>query len=243
MAIVSDTLVLSHRFACGLSRTLARFAVDHHNRIQFVGYEVANVALVVHGSFGSATLGFASTLESAAALAMLAGSACIYRFDPSSRPSLLFVGGMSLALGGLLLTAAGYPITGLAVALASLETARGGLQVLIAHVEKRLAARRHVERRTRRLLRIAAATLGVYVRLVSRLRARRPALGRFVDERPFLVGTLIKAPLRVEFIARKLLAGDPFGAAIGLSWMVLGDGGLALNDAGLKASLRRFAER
>jgi len=220
---------------------LAGVAVAHHNTIQFVGYEVANVTLIIQQYLADRSSGFGLTLESAAALAFLSGSVLIMRFNPICRPGNLFTGGMALAFGGLLLVASGYPLTGLAVALASLETARGGVFTLVGHVEARQAEHRPVTRSTRRLLRTGSRILGGYIRCVNRVLLRRQHLGQFVNERPFLTGTLMKAPLRIEFVVKKVLSGDVVGAAVGLSWMILGDGGLALNDERLKASLNRFA--
>ncbi|MEZ4863491.1 MAG: hypothetical protein R3C14_19385 [Caldilineaceae bacterium] len=65
-------------------------------------------------------------------------------------------------------------------------------------------------------------------------------MGCFVNKRPFITGALIKAPMRLEFIGKKLLLGDWIGAAVGLSWMLLGDVALAFNDAELRAAVGSF---
>lgn len=240
MATILRTLVLPGRIALSIAKALATAAATHQNKIQLIGYEVANVVLVVHESrkAGYATAGL--TLESAAALSFLIGSACIWRFDPKSRPEMLFVGGMALAVGGLFLAAAGYAITGFAVALASLETARGGLAALLDHVETNRRSRVQTRPYHQWISRRATLILKPYIHVINHLFSRKPDLARFVNDRPFLTSTLIKAPLRVEFIGRKLLTGDIIGAGVGISWMILGDGGLALNDPALNARLRRF---
>jgi hypothetical protein len=67
-------------------------------------------------------------------------------------------------------------------------------------------------------------------------------LGRFINERPFITSTMIKAPLRLEFIGKKLLMGDWLGTAVGLSWLLLGDLALAFNDPQLQAKTRRMED-
>jgi len=91
-------------------------------------------------------------------------------------------------------------------------------------------------------LRLSAAFFGWYVKLIKAIARRFKTLGKFINTRPFLSGALIKAPLRLEFIIKKILSGDVVGASVGLSWMVLGDGGLALNDNTLKRKFKAYAE-
>lgn len=223
------------------SRKLAGFIASHHNKIQFIGYEVANIVFAVNGSLQDNGNHFGLSFETSAALSMLVGSACIWKFDFENNPSMLFVGGIGLTAGGVFLIAAGYELTGLAVAVASLETTRGGLITLCEHVRNKLTAGFFVAKSTRRCLRFGAIAIGWYVKSISLLVLRFQRLGRFINDRPFLTGSLIKAPLRLEFVGKKALEGDVVGVAVGLSWMVLGDGGLAVNDSQLKASLVEYA--
>lgn len=207
----------------------------HHNKIQFFGYEVANLVLVAQQLWSAEGPGYGLNAETMAALALLLGSAFIWRFDPEARPHLLFYGGLALACGGAFLTAAGYLWTGLSVVLASLETARGGLIVLNGRVANR--QHRVVEFPLSITIhqRVAAWSLSWYSRLVDAVVSVFPDLGRFINERPFITSTLIKAPLRLEFVGKKLLIGDWIGAAVGLSWLLLGDLALTFNDAQLQA--------
>jgi len=223
-------------------RALVNVSVSHHNKIQFFGYEVANVMLVANEYMINQTTYFGVTTEMAAALFLLLGSAAIWRFDFHRRPAMLFFGGIGLAIGGLLLAVAGYILTGLAVLLASLETARGGLVILTQHVSQSVQAGSHVSLSVRKCLKLASLTLGWYAWLINHAVSRFRSFGAFVNDRPFLTSTLIKAPLRLEFIIKKLLQGDFVGAMVGLSWMLLGDFGLALNDDRLRASLQVFAD-
>lgn len=216
-------------------RAVSRFAAGHHNRIQFFGYEVANVVLVVHETVDNRTTPYGLTFETCAALALLVGSALIWTFDAARRPSMLYAGGLALTGGGLFLFAAGYSLTGLAVTVASMETARGGLVTLRAHVRARHNAGLAVAVATRCAFRVAMASIGWYAACVDSLTRRFRRAGHFINERPFVTGALIKAPARLEFVGKQMLAGDLIGAAVGLSWMLLGDGGLALNDAKLNA--------
>ena len=207
----------------------------HHNKIQFFGYEVANLVLVAQQLWLADGPGYGLNAETLAALALLLGSAFIWRFDPKMRPHLLFYGGLALACGGAFLTAAGYVWTGLSVVLASLETARGGRGLLNAWIDEQRSASG-----TRPLAatihgRVAAWSLNWYCQVVDVLIRVYPGLGRFINERPFITSTVIKAPLRLEFIGKKLLMGDWIGAAVGLSWLLLGDLALALNDAQFQA--------
>jgi hypothetical protein len=220
---------------------MLRFFAKYHNKIQFFGYEVANVVLVAQQLWRADGSGYGLNAETLAALALLVGSACIWRFDPSRRPHLLFYGGMALAWGGIFLTAAGYVWTGLAVVLASLETARGGRSVLNAWIAEHRSMAGAVPLTSSIHGRVAGLCLGWYCRVVDVVTRAAPGLRRFINERPFITGTVIKAPLRLEFIGKKLLMGDWIGAGVGLSWLLLGDLALAMNDAQLQTYAQRRA--
>ena len=164
--------------------------------------------------------GEAGLFEALAAASFMLGSLSIWLFNLDERPSLLFFGGLWLTAGGLMLVFAGFPLTGGAVMLASLETARGGLSLMRTgggHGSGRVLAE------------LARILMAPYCRVVTAIVGRFPAVGGFIQERPFLTSSIIKMPLRFEFILRNLLVGDAIGVAIGFSWM-LGDGALALND-------------
>ncbi len=223
------------------TRKLAQLCVEQHNKIQFAGYELANIVLISDAYFRQGFTGSRSVYEVFAAVFFIAGSACIWRFDKLIRPSMLFFGGLFLTLGGLFLTAEGYILTGLSVTLASLETMRGGLLETANHIEYALTHRKPITKNALLTLRYGAAVFGWYVKFVSTISNRFRRLGGFINNRPFLTGALIKAPFRLEFTVRKLLTGDFIGAGVGASWMVLGDGGLALNDQRLKAAITNFA--
>lgn len=62
--------------------------------------------------------------------------------------------------------------------------------------------------------------------------------GQFINERPFLTGTIIRAPLRLEFVIKNALRGDFINVAVGVFWIV-GDLALAMNDE----SFRRWVVR
>lgn len=211
---------------------MIRFFATHHNKIQFFGYEVANIVWLLHNAYQQETTGYGLNFETCTALFFLTGSALIWRFDPEKRPQMLFYGGMALAIGGLFLTAAGFALTGLAVVLASLETARGGLRILQQLVvDNRQSPHRHSAR-------LASTLLGWYQKPIEAMAAKFHQVGHFIDERPFVTGAFIKAPLRLEFIGKKVLLGDWIGAAVGLSWMLLGDMALAFNDDKLQAHVQ-----
>ncbi len=212
---------------------LVGFVCDHHNKIQFFGYEVANILLVWHVTGNAETLFGSFNSEAMAAMAFLFGSACIYAYHPDRRPAGLFFGGIGLTLGGALLVFAGYPLTGLSVALASMETARGGLRVLKTDLSR---SDRSTPSVASLILVFGQHALSFYIVPVDMFCRRFGKLGQFLNDRPFLTGSLIKLPLRLEFIIKNLLRGDMIGACIGLSWMVLGDGALAFNDEKLRRS-------
>lgn len=214
----------------------------HHNKIQFFGYEVANLLLVAQNLWIAQGAGYGLNAETFSALCMLLGSAFIWRFDSEKRPYLLFYGGVALACGGLFLAGAGYRWTGLSVALSSLETARGGLGVLRGWTHSQQMAGTPMPWTMAFHLRVATCCLGWYCVLIDRLSRAKPGLGRFIDERPFITGTLIKAPLRLEFVGKKMLAGDWIGVLVGLSWLLLGDLALAFNDAELQAYVQQGSE-
>lgn len=220
-----------------LVKPVISYVVSRHNQIQFFGYELANIALIVKSfvSEGEAK----SIIEACAAAAFMAGSLLIW-FHSERRPTMLYYGGVGLTAGGLFLFAAGYSITGLAVALASLETTRGGMMAITSHCEAALIDRRRVSLFTRKSLRVAAVVFGWYVKMLGQFTRRFYRLGEFINTRPFLTSALIKAPLRLEFVVKKILAGDVVGTCAGMSWMILGDGCLALNDERLRVRLQRF---
>ncbi|MEM7335608.1 MAG: hypothetical protein AAF490_26255 [Chloroflexota bacterium] len=206
----------------------------HHNKIQFFGYEVANLILVAQQLLTADGLSYGINAETAGALFFLLGSGLIWFFDFQKRPYLLFYGGLALAFGGACFAMAGYFLTGLSVILASLETARGGLNILNKLVDDQFNLQSNCSLCCYIHQQIAHRLLGWYSQLVDRFAKVHPKLGRFIDERPFITSTLIKAPLRFEFIIKKLLFGDWIGALVGLSWLFLGDLALAFNDAKLQ---------
>lgn len=212
---------------------LQQFA-KHHNKIQFFGYEVANIVLVVHQLWRADEAGYGLNAETLTALVFLLGSAFIWRFDPQRRPHLLFYGGLALAAGGIFLAAAGYTWTGLSVVLASLETARGGRAVLNGWVVEQRSLLGQVPLVLAIHNKIAAWSISWYCLIVEVWVRAFPTLGRFINGRPFITSTGIKAPLRLDFIIKKLIMGDWLGTAVGLSWLLLGDLALAMNDAQLR---------
>ncbi|MBV7339845.1 hypothetical protein KFU94_68870 [Chloroflexi bacterium TSY] len=211
----------------------------HHNKIQFFGYEIANLVLVGQQLWLTHDTGYGFNTETMAALALLLGSLFIWLFDPKMRPYLLFYGGLALAVGGALFAAAGYTWTGLSIVLASLETARGGLGVLNGWIDERKQQAAPVPFSITIHQQVVHRSLCWYCQLVDVVVSISPDLGRFINERPFITSTLIKAPLRLEFVGKKLLMGDWIGVVVGLSWLLLGDLALAFNDAELQAYVER----
>ena len=195
-------------------RFVSKLFAKYHNQCQFFGYEVANILLVVHETTKSGMTGYGFNLETYTALFFLAGSACIWCFDPEKRPQLLFFGGLLLTIGGVFLINAGYGLTGWAVVIASLESARGGFLCLQDHIQTNLLQGKKLPGSAFIQLRCARFLLGWYVQLVSTLSTKFNGVGRFINERPFLTGTLIKAPFRLEFIIKKLLIGDWVGVLV-----------------------------
>lgn len=227
----------SHDYFEMTLKQIASFIVNHHNRIQFFGYEFANIAFIASAFLVGAGFSNQTYLEIWAVAAFMLGSFLIIFFHGARRPTMLFYGGVALTFGGLLLVVSGYPITGLSVVLASLETVRGGIFAMIEHCDSRRTKPLEITRFTDKSLRLARGTFGWYLCWIKKLTDQFKSFGKFIDSRPFLTGAIIKAPLRLEFIAKKTLTGDLIGAGVGLSWMVLGDGALALNDNKLKARL------
>lgn len=213
---------------------MIRIFAKHHNKIQLFGYEVANLVLILQQFYSSGGSIYGFNLETWAGLALLLGSALIWRFDPATRPHLLFYGGWSLTVGGGFLTAAGYVWTGTSVILASLETTRGGVRLLDAWVGARVAEEQAIVKSVLIHCKVAHASLNWYQSAVAVLVSCLPRLGYLINERPFVTGALIKAPLRLEFVGKKVIAGDWIGAAVGVSWLLLGDLALAFNDAKLQ---------
>lgn len=107
-----------------MNNRLGTFIARYYNLIQFIGYVPSSLVLAVRNGMHGC--------EGMAAALFLLAALLIALFDPLKRPSMLLYGGLATAAGGFLLVAAGYPLTGFAVALSSLETARGGLKELRA---------------------------------------------------------------------------------------------------------------
>lgn len=222
-------------------RKIAATCVKHHNKIQFLGYELANIVLVGQAFFLKNSIDNNTAFETCAAIALLIGSICIWKYDPVHQATMLYYGGIGLTLGGVFLTMAGYPITGLSVTLASLETTRGGIFAIIDHCKTSIAQHTKVSVFTRKTLKIAVKLFGWYIKIIKGISRRFKSLGTFIDTRPFLSGALIKAPLRLEFVLKNIATGDLVAAGVGVSWMILGDGGLALNDEKLKSRLAAYS--
>ena len=220
-------------------KEIAQLFCNHHNKIQFVGYEIANLILFFHHAQTASSNN--SIEHMGAALAFLCGSGSIFLFDPNKRSHLLFLGGIFLTIGGLFLILAGYPITGAAVVLASLETARGGLNVLIGFVRGLVERNEKVSFSAILAMHTGQFTLAPYNALIAIIGRQFAGLGTFINDRPFLTSALIKFPMRLDMIIRQLLIGDLIGACVGLSWMIFGDGALAFNDQALKNRVTRWA--
>lgn len=224
-----------------IKQPIARLFCKHHNKIQFIGYEVANLVLFFHHAHAAKSNN--SLEHMGAALAFLCGSGAIFFFHPNTRPYLLYFGGVFLTVGGFFLVLAGYPITGGAVVLASLETARGGLNALISHVRELEERNEKIPLSVSFAMRMGLLTLSPYNAVVAFICGQFAGLGTFINERPFLTSALIKFPMRLDMIVRQLLVGDLIGACVGLSWMILGDGALAFNDQRLNNAVSKWASK
>lgn len=217
-------------FKTTTGRYISRAFVKHHNKFQFFGYQPANIILALNNSMHD---------ESYAALSFLTGSLSIYHFDFNKRPTRLLWGGLGLTAGGIFLSAAGYPASGVPVALASLETARGGLKKIEDHIAAKTAAGEAIHLTTTFSLHAGRAIMAPYNFLVEKFVAKLPAVGDFLNKRPFVAGTIIKSPPRAVYIAQKLAEGDYVGAAVGMSWLAIGDVALTFNDRNFKAYFER----
>jgi len=217
--------VLSHPPGRDLTRTMTRY----HNTIQFIAYEGANIALILNNAGAPDHSVWKKRFESLSALNFLLGSGAISLFSPKKRASMLFTGGLLLTAGGASLMAAGHTITGASVALASAETARGGLK---AWQENSGGSS---------LLTLSQMVMKPYNAAVETLTNNARTVGKFINERPFLTGAIIKAPLRSEFVFNQISNYDWVGAGVGVLWMI-GDLALGLNDKKIKAWLLRNTE-
>lgn len=206
-------------------RRLTDLVTTRHNQLQLLAYEGANAVLFLHENSVRLKLeGVTGLLHQSptamSALCFASASALISLFSPTTRSSFLMYGGIMLAAGGVFLALAGFPLAGAAVVVSSLETARGGLDF---------------PGPTQGFARFVASASGLraYQVLVRWLTAQSPFLHRWLNGRPFLVGTVIKTPLRAGVV----LCGDPVTAAVGTCWAI-GDLLLGLNDRGLRRAIR-----
>jgi hypothetical protein len=223
------------------AKAIGRFYTRHYNRIQFASYEPFNVLLAGSQTLlgTSASLGGVNA-ETAAALSFLIGSGLIWKFHPDKKPTNLFYGGLALAAGGGCLAGAGYELSGLSVTIASLETARGGLKFLNEKI-KSDAPVTHFTRRTHNL---GQKTMLPYTLPVESLSARFKNFGRFINERPFVTGAIIKIPCRLDYIIGNAAQGNVLGmigALVGLAW-ANGDVALAFNDEKLRDQVAEYSK-
>ena len=227
------------------AKAVLRPIVRNNNLSQFLGYEVANVALAVQKSFENGHFEAAANHETWGALSMLFGSAALLGFDPEEKPEYMVWGGAGLALGGAFLVAAGYPVTGGALTVASMENVRGGRQMVRERIQRAKDEGARVPL-TSRVTDVLSAPSIIYTAPVNAATKRGKKIGKFINERPFLTGAMIKAPLRLEFICKNAvqIPAEPINATIktliGLAWMIPGDGGIALNDKKFKARVMRW---
>ena len=217
-------------------RAIGRFFVKRYKEIQLAGYEVANVALAIQTSIATGD-GFSvsPTFETGAAVSFFVGSTLAKFHDDDKKPTFLFLGGGALTTGGVCLALAGYPVAGLPIALASMETTRGGIYALNGHVKNRQEQGEDVSKFTLATQKVGPVLMLPYTKPVEALSNRFSKAGALTREHPHLVGAGIKFPGRVFYTAEKLAKGDWFGAGIGVSWTVFGDGGLAFFDDKLRA--------
>ena len=227
------------REACGV-------VAKHHNRFQFAAYEGANAVLALSENIkngGDTNLPvIGQTPAAMSAYSFIAMSSCLYFFDPEKRPHLLLHAGLAGVFGGGFLAMAGFGAAGFAVALSSLEMARGGYHLLAKHIAEKKAANERVHLADRLAYFGIARITGVsaYTKLVSWLTKSNETARYYLDERPLLTSTAIKAPLRFDIIGQSLMQLDFLKAAVGLSWLA-GDLFVALNDGKIKDRFLRFA--
>ncbi|AHB49903.1 hypothetical protein W911_03665 [Hyphomicrobium nitrativorans NL23] len=208
--------------------------------MQFAAYEGGNLALVASennkaDAVSNAVI-FGQTPEAMAAFSFAAMSGCLFAFDPMKSPNFLLLAGLSGLAGGLFLASAGFTLSGGAVALSSLEMARGGYHVLEQHFQR---TKRQSVAADLRISSGLATIMGisVYAWAVSAVTRRSATAKRILDDRPLLTSSAIKAPMRFDMIGQSLLRGEWVTAAVGTSWLI-GDGLVALNDTRLKARLK-----
>ena len=230
-------------FKTSAGRYISRQFVKNHNKLQFWGYEPPNIALAVNDYNRHGVSPFGLHDEGYAAISFLFGSGAIYNFDFDKRPTRLLWGGLGLTAGGAFLTSAGYGWSGVPVAIASLETARGGLQVIKDHIEMRNEKGERADRTTMFSYHVGRIMLAPYNFVIERGVSKIPHVGDFLRERPFIAGTLIKSPPRLTYIAQKIFEGDAIGAGVGFAWLFLGDTALTFNDPRLKAYFERNLEK
>lgn len=221
-------------FGTKFGRAITKGLLKYHNQIQFIGYEFANAALAARGLLsGEETM--SQTYEVLTAGSFATGSFSITRFDFEKRPEMLMWGGLLLALGGGFLSASGYPASGIPVAIASMETARGGFNALEASLHASPSNGREFSKLSYKAMKYP---LKPYKFLVEDVISKVGSLGKFLEERPFVSGTFIKSPPRLTYIYQKAIQRDWLGVGVGLSWLILGDGALTLNDEKLKNSIQ-----
>lgn len=221
------------------ARLLLARLLTHNSKLQFFGYNVGNLILAAHQMAVSGTTHYGVNLETSAAIVLLIGSICAWQFHPAKRPYMLLYNGLLIIVGGLLFYAAGYPMTGIAMIFAALEVARGGLAELESATDHQLHERNQTTRLNKYSQGCGEFLLAWYILIVEAVTSKFYGLGRFINERPFIMGPCIQLPVRIGFIGSMGMIGNWAGVVAGLLWTFLGDGGLALHDARFKSFILR----
>jgi len=147
------------------------------------------------------------------------------------KAGLLFYGALSLTTGGIALACNGGPqiVTGTAIAVASLETARGGARWLLGQTQKSRTINEELNGGQKVNYLASKIFVATYGHIAESLFNKIPIVDHWVEKRPFVTGSLIKLASRSFYLYAMAQANSAIGFAIGCSWVV-GDIALACLD-------------
>jgi len=243
-------------FETNLGRSIATSYCEKPESNQFWSYEPANALVVTKKHFMENPNPYIydhdytntlTSFDATSAGLLFLGSGIVKYMHV--HPTMLFYGGMTLASGAVALTGACIEnaedvqeatlasITGLAVTLSSLETARGGTFVMEGHIN----SNDNPSSFTKNTQKIAKSfyKYSGYNHALHKICNKSETLTDLIENRPMVASGLIKAPLRAGYFASlgwnyaanddASLALNAVGVGIGILW-VSGDLSLAMMD-------------
>lgn len=222
--------------ASGLVQRSGTSLTKHYNTIQFYGYISAN-ALWMGNEIRRGDTFYGLNLETFAGATFFLGPWLISQQKNVAYAK--FLGGVVLTAGTGSLALAGYPLTGLPSALASMEVTRGGLRELRAAIDMQEQSGVIPSAASKIARNWGNVVLSPYENFVEKLCSASDRAKTLIYDRPFLTSSCLRVSARAAFIGKKALEGDIGGAVAGAMCLTLGDIPMSLNDTKIREWVKR----